>query len=300
MTFDTNSDKIIVIHYPSGGFGNFLFHVLTEFAKETVKIDNYKFDFSQTGNSHATKKYTKVFFHNPDQYYPLISTKVEINNNYILVLSDAGTGKAGENLQKVKSTFPNSQIIKVLLNNLSKVVLYKAIQTKIKKCQWGNGEEIHQHHIENFNEIITDFEIREHYTMIYHEWDIAWTTPEPGIFNLDYEGLIVDPYSTLCDLINHLGLTVINHNQLINLCTKWKESNQHIFEIYFVWQKINSALDQKQNIQIDKSLNLHDQGYINYCIEKKFNVIIPVYDYRYWFDTTADIKKMIECLKSKT
>ena len=48
---------------------------------------------------------------------------------------------------------------------------------------------------------------------------------------------------------------------------------------------------------LGENLDLHDQGYINYCIECKYDVIIPVYDYRNWFQTSIDIQEMIKCLK---
>ena len=60
-TFDQNSTTATVIMYPTGGYGNFLYHVLTEFVKDTVKPKGQQFNFSTTGNSHQTYKYTEPF-----------------------------------------------------------------------------------------------------------------------------------------------------------------------------------------------------------------------------------------------
>ena len=51
------------------------------------------------------------------------------------------------------------------------------------------------------------------------------------------------------------------------------------------------------NIDLTEFTSLHDQGYINYRIEKKFNIVIPVYDYRNWFNSTNDIAEMVHKLK---
>ena len=56
------------------------------------------------------------------------------------------------------------------------------------------------------------------------------------------------------------------------------------------------ALASGKHIDISDITNLHEQGYINYCIETKYHVTIPVYDYKDWFKSTAEISNMIEKL----
>jgi hypothetical protein len=59
---------------------------------------------------------------------------------------------------------------------------------------------------------------------------------------------------------------------------------------------IEHSLEHAQNINVSHTTNLHKQGYINYCIEHKFNVIIPVYDYKNCFTYIDQIQKMVDQL----
>jgi hypothetical protein len=296
--FDPASDKIIVIHYPPGGFGNFIFHVLSEFAAETAKFSTNKyFKFGSDGNSHRTNKYTNIYFHDPDVYEPTVHSGIDITNSTILILSDNGFGVERESLVKHRSLFPNAQFVKIVLDDLSMVVCYKTSYIKARKVSnFGNGEEFMDWHIKHYGNKIRDYEVREHYSTMYHQWHLGWMITDSDALNLSLTNLISNPYETLIALITELGLTVINSNKLNDLCKEWLNVNTDFFNVYHEWQKINTALDQNQSVPIDQ-LTLHGQGYINYCIEKKFNVIIPIYDYRNWFATTNEIHEMIKCLK---
>lgn len=62
MIFDTSSDKIILISYPSGGFGHFLYHVLANFTNEAISCDESSCIFSEVGDNHSSNQYTNTFF----------------------------------------------------------------------------------------------------------------------------------------------------------------------------------------------------------------------------------------------
>ena len=109
---------------------------------------------------------------------------------------------------------------------------------------------------------------------------------------------MLNPVESLVELIVRLGFSPINVNKLKDLCDTWKIANQKYFQIYFEWQNINNALDSNTDYNLDSITSLNDQGYINYCIEKKYNVTIPVYDYRNWFKTTDEIVSMLKILKN--
>jgi hypothetical protein len=289
--FDTTGNNIIVIHYPPGGFGNFIFYILTEFANETVKSNNSNFKFGADGNSHLQKKYTNTYFHNPEVYIPAISKFVNTQDRIILVLSD--NGFENESLDQQHVVFPNAKFIKVVLDDLSMAVCYKTLQVKaMLNPEFGNGQEI----IDHFGKNIVDYEIRKHYSTMYHNWTLKWNIGDPSAITLLLTDLISDTYNSLTNLISSLGLTLIKSTELKDLCSQWQEVHTDFFKIYHQWQEINSALDNNQNIILDK-LNLHDQGYINCCIEKKYSVTIPIYEYRNWFTSTEEIQEMLKCLK---
>lgn len=124
MKFDNKSDKAIVIMYPTGGYGNFLYKILTEHFESTVKINSPNFVFSDTGDSHKFKKYTEVFALGTAMYThtlksfkydfqitnPLVLEQIK-QNKHFLILADVGN--TADNVKFLKTFFPNAKIVRV-------------------------------------------------------------------------------------------------------------------------------------------------------------------------------------------
>ena len=280
-------DNVILISYPSGGFGNFIFHVLTTFSTNTYKVDN-QFDFSITGNSHKTIKYAGVYFMDPNNYI----LQIPDPNKKTLVLCDNGI--TNDSYTKIEKTFPGATIVRLCISVPARPIIYQTCIIKAKQDTLLN--ENASHIATNWSDSDEAYAIRENFTFLYHNWNFGWG-PIDGVINVDIEKLITNPVDVLCKLIVDIGGEVNDLDGLSELCVKWKELNQQYFKIYQDWQNIESALAQNNNIDLSNLIDLHSQGYINYCIERKFNVIIPVYDYRHWFKNTNEILEMIQCLK---
>jgi len=273
---------MILISYPSGGFGNFIFHVLTECADNTYKPDNKSFQFDLNGNSHATKKYTPVFFHdNPNYKIQLPET-----NKESLILCDNGINN--DEYVLVNKIFNNPTIIRMVIDEPVRPVIYKTCVIKAQKSRlideslsrvlanWGTQE---------------DYAIRENFTLLYHNWPFKWDS-KPGCINVSIAKLIANPSETLTDLIANINGTVLDVRQLTDLCGKWADANKLYFSILTEWQNIESALNNGTNYKLNVA-DLHDQGYINYCIERKYNITIPVFDYKDWFVDTNHIRTLL-------
>ena len=287
MKFDTSSENIILISYPSGGFGNFLYYVLSEFAKETVKVSNSKFHFSKTGNSHSVYVYTNSYYHDPEIYDNSITVNTEANR--ILVLCDNGINN--DSYTKINKIFPNAKKLRIVIDDNARPVIYKTLNNKAVEFN---------HHDVNIDQIRQNWKedefpflpycVRENFTLLYRNWPFAWHSDDSCI-NVSMEQLITNPCQTLLDAIERLNLTAQNVESLKELCDKWLSENLKYIDIYNSWKIIDQANYDVSLTHID---DLHDQGYINYRIEKKFNIEIKVYDYRDWFATTGDIIRMIE------
>lgn len=285
-----DDSNIVLISYPSGGFGNFIFHALTEFASNTHKVAN-EFGFSADGNSHSTKKYTDVYYMDPDTYVLNNPDKSALS----LVLCDNGINN--DSYRKVRTTFPTARIVRLAITSPIRPVIYQTCIVKAKNKTV--VEEVAEHVANNWDDS-DDYAVRENITLLYHNWNYQWEVKvDKGITNITIESLINNPVETISKLIHILGGEVINPQGLIDLCYKWKSANENYFKVYYDWHRICEALDKNESIDISDITSIHDQGYINYCIERKYNVIIPVYDYRDWFSTTHDIIEMTKCLKSK-
>lgn len=289
MIFDTNSKDIILVSYPSGGFGNFIYHVLTTFADGTIKISNNDFDFRSNGDSHMTNRYCEDYFHDPYNYTPNID--IDTKDKKIVVLCDNGINNDG--YKKVIKVFPNATIVRAVIDQGIRPVIY---QTLVQKAMSVDITQHHEYHIENhWTDSGEEYAARENFTLFYHNWPFKWHTDESAI-NVSLEKLVTDPVSTLIDLINRLDMTVVDHEGLDSLCKKWSAANATYFFVYHKSNTIMQALDTNTNIDVSDVTELYQQGYINYCIEAKYHVTIPVYDYKDWFKSTLEISDMIKKL----
>lgn len=274
---------MILISYPSGGYGNFLYHVLTEFSSNTYKPANQNFSFDSEGRSHSTKKYTPVYFHDPDNYKLMLpNTDLEC-----LVLCDNGI--TNDSYTKINQTFPGATIVRSVVTDSVRPIIYKTCITKAKRGD--TVSETIDHVAEHWTDQ-EDYSIRENFTLLYHNWPFKWQADAQCI-NVELEALITQPVDTIVKLIEQIGGTVVDQELLAEVCRQWTNSNYIHFKVYYDWQKIEQALDSHKHIDISDIVDLHDQGYINYCLEKKFNYVIPVYDYRNWFKNTQDIPLVI-------
>jgi hypothetical protein len=71
-------------------------------------------------------------------------------------------------------------------------------------------------------------------------------------------------------------------------------ANSKYYNAQKVSQEILRALNDGSDFIIPPC-SLHDQGYINYCIEKEFNLKeIAPFDYKDWFKTVDDIRQMLK------
>ena len=285
MIFDTNSKDIICINFPTGGFGNFFYQILTVFAQETIKPTTSTFNFSFTGDSHNNEKLTNIY--HSLEYDPWIA--VDFENKIIPVLCDFGINN--DSTDHIVDLFPNAKILRIVINHAMRPVVY---QTCIKKALTTTPTEATTTHVQSFwPDASEDYAIRENFTIFYHNWAYGWLE-DTNVINFNLEHLIANPQQSIFELFKLLNLTLINSDMLNNVINQWITLNQQYFKIYSDTITILSALDKNQNIDISNITNLHDQGYINYCIESKYNVTIPVYDYKTWFRNTNEIKLLVE------
>jgi hypothetical protein len=120
INFNKNSENVILIMYPTGGYGNFLYHLLTEYFDNTVKVKN-NFQFSAAGNSHQTYKYTESFLLGSNykniqnfEYNYLVNDQKSYQQILLgkkfLVLCD--TGNLMDSVKVLLQYFPNAKIIR--------------------------------------------------------------------------------------------------------------------------------------------------------------------------------------------
>jgi hypothetical protein len=293
MILDNTSKDIILISYPSGGFGHFLYYALTELASDTAKTQLGLLEFGQSGDCHNLIKYTETYYMDPSSYSTNVD--IDISNKKVLILCDNGI--LNDQYQQVKQIFPNATILRSVIDLSVRPVIYqtytlKAIGHKIL------ANDSSMHVTENWIDADEKYSQRENYTLMYHNWSFGWL-PDPNAVNISIEQLILDPMHTLTLIINELGMEVTNLCKLQEITSSWLDANKKYFEVYYNAKTVMDSVKSKTNIDISHISDLHQQGYINYCLESVYNITIPVYDYRNWFLTTGQIIKAIDKLQAQ-
>jgi len=204
IPYDTSSSDIILISYPPGGFGNFIYYLLTEFAEQTVKPDNSLFLFGKNGNSHAVNKYTTTYFHDPKTYQPLIDASLNIDNKKLLVLVD--NGWLDNDYQKLHSVFPNAKIVRMCIDSDVYHIIGALMDTKAR------GAPINVHP-------------REHYGGAGRFRPL----PLPHVVNVGFKKFITETKQTFKEMLKQLELTLVNESQLDHVIAEWQEIHKPYF-----------------------------------------------------------------------
>lgn len=116
--FSKDSKNCVVLMYPTGGYGNFLYYLLSVHLANTIDLNFKNFAFGKDGNSHNFPKYTEIFdltkknlkefkytYNVADEYMPQI-----ISGKKFLVLADVSN--LGDNVRFLKKYFTQAKIIR--------------------------------------------------------------------------------------------------------------------------------------------------------------------------------------------
>lgn len=282
--------------YPPGGYGYFLNYVMTHYFNETIKIDKTKNLFDSVGTTHNQLKYTNpVWISNIKNYQLTISVPYSCDEKILLLLEGNNGNDKIENhniYNRLSQKFPNAQIVKSFIDPPAIPVFHL---TSLKKTKYQFD---HKKFKNVWEDPSADYAIREHWTLWYHSNPFNFdATYKDNFINIPLSNLITSPVKTLLELAKKLNLSITNINELQLFCRNWQKSQLDYFKILSTERRIKKCIENNINLDISNITDLHTQGYINYCIERDFNVIIPVYDYRNWFKSTNEIKEMVQCLK---
>ncbi len=210
--YDQTGDNVIVISYAPGSFGNFLLLALTEFAGETVKANNENFTFGENGNSHNVVKYAQQY-RQENTYNPWINNGIDFENKKIVLKADNGLANPG--LDKIKETFPNATIVRVAVDDSSKLLALHLFEGKVK------GRPVPENAYD-YLKIQGNLKLVEQWSMIR----------EDKICNVQLSELVLNPAQTIKSLITRLGLTIINVPKLTETCAAWEQANSQYISAF--------------------------------------------------------------------
>ena len=121
--------------YPTGGYGHFLYYLLSEHLASTVKLSNKSWSI-ENGNCHKYFKYTESFLLGPSTHLGTLSNfsyhynildktaAIQIGQGKdFVVLADVGN--KGDNVKFLRRYFPYAKIIRVVAKNfVEKLILW--------------------------------------------------------------------------------------------------------------------------------------------------------------------------------
>ena len=265
---------IYCVWYPSGGFGHFVNAILSLYGDNFIRPTNH-LNFSDNGDAHSLKLTVPKYFH--DQPYPEVI--FDSSKNYS-VLIDNGINNQSKNFLNV---FKDCNVIKLNYDDVSWPVVAKTSIVKASKSSL--DQELLLDTGWNTNE---DWAVREKYTLYLRNNLLRskWTV-DYDCYNLDVFELL--SYSKLSNFFN--AITTVS--DFSELHSQWLNANSQYF--YPVQQalKIIDAINQHKHMDISYVKNIWDQAVINYLLEIKFNMFIPINDYPNWFQNTNELLSIL-------
>ena len=235
---------IYCVWYPTGGFGHFINAVLTLHGENFIRPVG-QLTFSKTGDSHNLDLVTPKYF---KERWP---GKIEfINNRNYCVLIDNGINNESD---RFKSTFPNSNVIKICYNDFSWPVIAR---TLIDKVMIG----VHLRH--------------------------AWrpTTNDGTIYINDLFN-----YSHFFDVLN--SFTRIEPFE--DLWNEWRKANTLYIDSVEIADTIIKHVQSNESYDLSHIKDIWTQAIVYYYIWLEFKFEVPHNDYSDWFTNTKDIAKML-------
>lgn len=239
--------------------------------------------FSDNGNSHSYPKHFKTWSYFSEDFK--LIKNFNFQNKIPVCLVDSGITQDSPDL--IFEKFKEAKVIRMCIDQNARSIVSQTCQEKAQNKPYNFYSDL-------------DWEKRERFSIWYHYMDQNtdyYTNnfkPDSRCININISDLFLNFENIISNLENLFGKRKFN---LINkLHDEFLLKNKKYFLAEKTWLDIEYALDNNIDSELKENYSLHDQGYVNYCLEKKFNLKeIPPYDYRDWFKNTQEIR---HCLKS--
>jgi hypothetical protein len=290
IELDKSKKNLLLIHYPSGGYGYYLTRLINGFITNVVKTpDNFLFD--SIGTSHLLPLVAGCMHF--DQNKTLISISDEYQydiarQKYILI--PYCTGIHSDDVTALINTFTNAKIIRLhykddtwplVFQNCITKAAQETLETAVEFSSVAFGSSDDWAKRENFFLLLKN----HHYRHMWNECDL------PQFLNINVVDLLTDPETCLRSIANFIDGTIVDLDLLPGRHQQFLDSNlntvRHLEILHIV-----KNLRLTQNLKhID---HLYQQAVLNFYLQLRYNFEVPPNDYSDWFTNTTDIVKMLE------
>ena len=250
--------------YPTGGYGNFLYLLLSQYIHSTVKVSQSQFKFSTTGNSHSVSKHVEPFLlgkNYRDFKYSYEIANAEVadqisQGKQFLILGDMGN--RGDNVKFLRKYFPKAKIVRVYASTFEEklVVWFNCMTKALNVDELYPGSLLTTQGIQKWaNKIDVDDQDAVDCMATFFSQNFA---PYGNYFNQPLENTInvrIEEFFTvngIVDMVHRVGQEL--GSNLINL-----HDLQNIAQNFIVQQRGFELLDQRLDNYplISQALNAH-------------------------------------------
>lgn len=290
IKLDQASENLLLINYPSGGYGFYFTRLINSFVTNIVKT-NDSFEFDQLGTSHLLPLVTGHIHWEQNRTLHIIDSKYQPDVNqqkYILIPYCPGIeNNITENL---KHNFPKAKIIRLCYKDNTWPLIFQNcivkagmgnLDTDIKfdDKKFGSSEDWARR--ENFNFIFNDHEFRNMWKEHSHE----------RFLNIDIFEILINPTQCLQQVANFIGSDTQMMDMLPIKHKQFLKANPNTITHLKILEIINSLNIEQDLTHIQQ---LYSQAVLNFYIQLKFNFVIPTNDYNNWFTNTNEIVTMLQ------
>jgi hypothetical protein len=282
--------QALLIHYPSGGFGHFM-NVLLSVCSRSFYVANRAVEFSPSGDSHAFELSAKKWTHDQTDYVFSPADWATGQDLRHIVLVDLGINNDCH--RTVRKQFPKNQLVRMCIDPAARSIINQTCLFKAQKQTEFNF--VHQHAWQQREEISKQY----HYCDANSEYYLNKFQPiadDCYTLNLPISWLFFSFELLLTNLETFLGI-IVNRTSATVLHQQFLKNNQCYAQANIWAQTVLDSLESEQHVSLADCTNIHDQGFVNYTIEKQFSLEeIPPYDYQDWFTNTQQIAQAINRL----
>jgi hypothetical protein len=291
MTEIDKTDKnLLLINYPSGGYGVYLTRLINKFVTNVVQT-NDDFLFDDLGTSHSLPLVVGHIHYGVNRMLHAADSTHWANikkQKYILIPYCPGI--PDDTTDNLKNNFPNAKIIKLCYQDNTWPLVF---QNCIVKAVQGTSEANVEFDVEKFG-VLDDWARRENFSLLFehHHYRIMWKEHvHDNWLNIDISELITDPQNCLEKVANFIGGSMINLRELPFRHQQFLNANPNTVQHLEI-------LNIVKNLNIDRDLThinqLYHQAVLNFYVQLEFNFVIPANDYANWFTNTKEIVTMLK------
>lgn len=284
--------QALLVHYPSGGFGHFLNGLLTTCTDGIFFRPSNNVTFSSSGDSHALELSVAKWMGYAEDFEFVVSDWATESDLCHILLVDSFIENDDPTI--LRQRFPGNQVIRLCID-------YRAVPIVHQTCEFKAMGKTP----EDDYSALPDWEHREMITLRYHYADQHDDFYLRKFSPINDEKTLNLPISWIAynfdQLIEHLQKflnVTFDGNRVAELYQTFLKANEKYFTGPVWAERILHSLRSGTNIDLSECTSLFDQGYVNYRIEREFNLSeIPPYTYKDWFTDTNSIRRMLGLLR---